>query len=142
MRYQNTACIGGPRFRDSLPELTSLWYSYALVDLQQEGRTSYPLIASNRYRIGTVHLDIREGHLRVSYQVFLRRWHLREEYLNFFPSLAAVRSEDLEHLSPDSYAFGQPIPLSDLPRESGQSLLFLRLLLDYDAFDEGLAAGF
>ena len=142
MRYQNTACIGGPRFRDSLPELTSLWYSYALIDVQQEGRTSYPLIASNRFRIGTVYLDIQEGSLTVSYRTSLSSWHLREEYLTFFPSLAAVHSEDLERLLPESYAFGQPIPLSDLPQEAGQSLLFLRLLLDYDAFDEGLAASF
>ena len=78
----------------------------------------------------------------MSYRTSLSSWHLREEYLTFFPSLAAVHSEDLERLLPVSYDFGQPIPLSDLPQEAGQSLLFLRLLLDYDAFDEGLAASF
>lgn len=137
MRYGNTACIDGLRFRDSVPGLTDKWYSYAVIDLEKEGTTEYPLVASNSYRIGVVFVRINQGELTVHYQFSISKYNLREEFLTCFPSLKTIRTLDTKKLS--NYAFDRPMRLSDVPQENGKTILFMRLLLNYDSFDKGVS---
>lgn len=137
MRYGNTACIDGLRFRDSVPGLTDKWYSYAVIDLEKEGTTEYPLVASNSYRIGAVFVRINQGELTVHYQFSISKYNLREEFLTCFPSLKTIRTLDTKKLS--NYAFDRPMRLSDVPQENGKTILFMRLLLNYDSFDKGVS---
>ena len=139
IRYGNTACIDGPHFRDSIPEVTDKWYSYAVIDLEKEGVTEYPLIASNQYRIGSVFVTVSKSDLMVRYQFSIRKYELREEFLAFFSTLDNIRTLDIEKLKADTLIFNQPTALSELPQENGKTILFMRLLLNYDSFDQGIA---
>ena len=139
MRYGNTACIDGPHFRDNIPKVTDKWYSYGVIDLEKEGVTEYPLIASNRYRIGTVFVTVNKTELTVRYQFSISRYELREEFLTYFSSLENIRTLDTEKLKGNTFAFNQPTPLSEVPQEKGKTILFMRLLLNYDSFDQGVS---
>ena len=139
MRYGNTACIDGPHFRDSIPKVKDKWYSYAVIDLEKEGVTEYPLIASNQYRIGSVFVTVSKSDLMVRYQFSIRKYELREEFLTFFSTIDNIRTLDIEKLKADTLIFNQPTALSELPQENGKTILFMRLLLNYDSFDQGIA---
>ena len=139
MRCGNTACIDGPHFRDSIPEVTDKWFSYAVIDLENEGVTEYPLIASNQYRIGSVFVTVSKSDLMVRYQFSIRKYELREEFLTFFSTIDNIRTLDIEKLKADTLIFNQPTALSELPQENGKTILFMRLLLNYDSFDQGIA---
>ena len=139
MRYGNTACIDGPHFRDNIPKGTDKWYSYAVIDLEKEGVTEYPLIASNQYRIGTVFVTVSKTKLTVRYELNISKYELREEFLTFFSSLENSITLDTEKLKANAFVFNQPVALSKVPQENGKTILFMRLLLNYDAFDKGVS---
>lgn len=138
MRYGNIACVGGPRFRDSKPGITDRWYSYAVLDLKKEGVTEYPLVASGRYRIGAVLVNIHQGQLTLSLRFDITKYRVREQALIFFPDLSAVRSQDIEQTVAGEYGFDKELALAQLPQSEGKTLLFIRLLLDYNEFDRGI----
>lgn len=138
MRYGNIACVGGPRFRDSKPGITDRWYSYAVLDLKKEGVTEYPLVASGRYRIGAVLVNIHQGQITLSLRFDITKYRVREQALIFFPDLSSISSQDIEQTVSGEYGFDKELALAQLPQSEGKTLLFIRLLLDYNEFDRGI----
>ena len=54
------------RLRDLAPESTDKWYMVTPVDLSQEGEQTFPLVASNIYRVGTATVAVKEEQLTVT----------------------------------------------------------------------------
>jgi len=113
----NTACSYGPRFRDELLELTDKWYMYTPLDLTKEGTLAIPLIASNRYRIGTVQVTVKDGLVSASYQVTADKVEVKEEFMTFLPGLEGLESVEPETLIGRAVPFGTPVDIASRGRE-------------------------
>ncbi len=133
----NTACSYGPRFRDEAPALTDKWYTYTPVDLTQDGDTEVPLIASNRYRIGTVKITVKDGQVWANYQITADKVQLKEEFMTFMPGLEGVETLEPQALAGKGVPFGAPVDAAGLG-ENGRALFFMRLVLTYDIYADGV----
>ncbi len=120
MRYGNIACVGGPRFRDSKPGITDRWYSYAVLDLKKEGVTEYPLVASGRYRIGAVLVNIHQGQITLSLRFDITKYRVREQALIFSRifRLSAVRTSSRR--CPGNTALTKSWPWRSFPKAKGK----------------------
>ncbi|HSK69061.1 MAG TPA: hypothetical protein VLA21_07350 [Candidatus Limnocylindria bacterium] len=139
LRYGNTACALGPRFRDENPELTDRWYMYAPVDLRGGGMPGIPLIAANQHRIGTVDLALGgDGTLTVTVKLNSAKTVVRSEFLAFFQGLEEVTSVLPEDLQAQSLPLDTPLNAADLLGEDMQGLMYLLLTIDYDPLADGI----
>ncbi len=133
----NTACSYGPRFRDELPGLTDKWYMYTPLDLTKEGTLDVPLIASNRYRIGTAQVIVKDGQVTANYQVTAHKVEVKEEFMAFLPGLEGLVSAEPEALADSAVPFGTPVDIASLGG-GGQALFFMRLVVTYDIYADGV----
>ena len=113
----NTICVAGLEFREEKPSLTKNWYNFAAVDLSQEGKQVFELVASNKYVIGTVEV-VRTGD-EVTVQWKLNKQGTKDanfisesEFLTFFHNLSEVKSVNPSDIE-KSYEFGQPISITN-----------------------------
>ena len=134
----NTACSLGLRFRDEAPSLTGKWYMYTPVDLSQDGVQTFPLIASNAYIIGSVSITVEDGAATVAYTLHTKKIKVKEEFLTFFPDLAGVKDVEPEKWTEPRFAFGEPILLEEQLHGAASTLMFLRLVIDYDIYADGV----
>ncbi|MPN08129.1 hypothetical protein SDC9_155407 [bioreactor metagenome] len=133
----NTACSFGLRFRDELPELTDKWYMYTPLDLTAEGILEVPLIASNRYRIGTTQVTVKNGQVSASYEVTADKVEVKEEFMTFLPGLEELVSVEPVALADRAVPFGTSVDIASLGK-SGQALFFMRLVVTYDIYADGV----
>jgi hypothetical protein len=133
----NVACSYGPRFRDEMPELTDKWYMYTPLDLAKEGTLDVPLIASNRYRIGTAQVVVKDGQVSASYLVTADKVEVKEEFMAFLTWLEGLSSVEPEALADSAVPFGTPVAIASLGGD-GQALFFMRLLVTYDIYADGV----
>jgi hypothetical protein len=138
----NTACSLGERFRDTYPGLTDKWYMYTALDLAEDGIRDIPLIASNRYRIGTVHVNIQGGNATVSYSLASKSISVKEEFLSLLPSLDGLTAVEPEALADKNLPFGNAMDLKELLGEGRKAILYMRLLVTYDIYAEGVTEYF
>jgi hypothetical protein len=110
---------------------------YTPLDLTKEGTLDVPLVASNRYRIGTAQITVREGHLSAVYQITADKVQVKEEFMAFLPGLDGLESVEPETLTDRSIPFGTQVDISSLG-ESKQALFFMRLLVTYDIYADGV----
>ncbi len=134
----NTACSLGLRFRDEAPSLTGKWYMYTPVDLSQAGVQTFPLIASNAYIIGSVSVTVEDGAATAAYTLHTKKIKVKEEFLTFFPDLASVKDVEPEKWTEPRFAFGKPVLLEEQLHGAASTLMFLRLVIDYDIYADGV----
>lgn len=138
MRYGNTACALGQRFRDTDPALTDKWYMFTPVDLSAEGVQSFPLIAANMHYIGDVQVTVQGGSANIGYTLNSGKIKVKEEFLTFFSGLDAVTTVLPEEMPEPGVTMRVDIPVKDILGESAKGLLYLRLVIDYDIYANGI----
>ena len=134
----NTACSLGLRFRDEAPDLTDKWYMYTPVDLTQDGVLTFPLIASNVHIIGTVLVTVEDGMATVAYKLDTKKIKVKEEFLTFLPDLASVDTVEPGEMEDLGFMLNEPFPVNEKLQNAGSSLMFLRLVIDYDIYADGV----
>ncbi len=134
----NTACSLGPRFRDEDPALTDKWYMYTPVDLTQDGVKTYPLIASNVYIIGSVSVTVEDGNATVAYTLATKKIKVKEEFLTFLPGLEGLDTVEPEEMADRGFKLNEPFPVNEKLKDAGGTLMFLRLVIDYDIYADGV----
>ncbi len=138
--YDNTASSFGPHFRDVTPNLTDKWYMFTPINLSIQGRQTFPLVASNIYQVGEVHVDVNGDSVYVSYTMFYQNkkhynTEIRSEYLNFYNSyndVTVVEPEDMGMAS--KYAFNRPFSIQNDLGGDTNVLMFVRNRLSYYPF--------
>ncbi len=138
-RYpKNTASSFGPQFRIVDPKLTNKWYMFTPINLGQQGRQTFDLVASNMYVVGEVHVDVQGDMVTVNYQLFhgddrYTKVERVSDYLYFFPSFSTVTTVNPEEL-PSPYQFGVPFSIADRLGGDTNVLMFVRNMLSYSRF--------
>lgn len=133
----NTMCIMGPRLRDLAPESTDKWYMVTPVDLSQDGEQTFPLVASNVYRVGTATVAVKEGQLTVTYKT-LEGVTVHSEYLAVYPDVETALAQDAAGLGGVSLKFGEPVSIADTLAGDTSVLLLMCNRVSYDTGVEGL----
>lgn len=95
---QNTVCSFGPQFRDVSPRMTDEWYMFTPVDLSQDGKQTFDLIAGNMYEIGTVTVTVKDGKFQVDYSYNDSKILIGREYFTIFPDYDSITEKDLTQL--------------------------------------------
>ncbi|MGI6634234.1 MAG: hypothetical protein ACOX7B_03560 [Christensenellales bacterium] len=134
----NTMCIMGPRLRDIAPESTDKWYMVTPVDISQEGEQTFPLVASNIYRVGTATVAVKEGQLTVTYKT-LKGVTVHSEYLAIYPDLEAAIAQNAADLCSVSFKPGEPISIADDLAGDTSVLLLMCNRVTYDTDVDGLS---
>lgn len=133
----NTASSFGPHFRDVTPKLTDKWYMFTPIDLGIQGRQTFPLVASNMYEIGEVHVDVYQDQVVVSYEMFHEGKHSYtteklSEFLTFYNSYADVGIVEPEDMpGPSAFAFNQPFSIQNSLGGDTNVLMFVRNRVSY-----------
>ena len=135
----NTACALGKRARDEMPALTDKWYMLTKIDLATDGVQEYPLIASNAYIIGKVHVIIKGGTVAVSYDLTAKKAAVKEELLAFFDALDHMTTAEPEELLPQTVPLGEPVQIEKLFPQKDSAYMLLWLKLDYDIYADGVS---
>ncbi|MGI6694666.1 MAG: hypothetical protein ACOX6O_00285 [Christensenellales bacterium] len=134
----NTMCIMGPRLRDIAPGSTDKWYMVTPVDISQEGEQTFPLVASNIYRVGTATVAVKEGQLTVTYKT-LKGVTVHSEYLAIYPDLETAVKQNAADLGGVSFKPGEPISISDDLAGDTSVLLLMCNRVTYDTGVKGLS---
>ncbi len=137
---RNTVSSFGPHFRDVTPNLTKLWYMFTPIDLSIQGRQSFPLVASNIFEVGQVHVDVNMDTVIVTYEMFFegKEGYTSERlsdflmFYNAYTDITIVEPEDMPNPSP--YAFGQPISILNHLGGDTNVIMFVRNRITYYEF--------
>ncbi len=134
----NTMCIMGPRLRDIAPGSTDKWYMVTPVDISQEGEQTFPLVASNIYRVGTATVAVKEGQLTVTYKT-LKGVTVHSEHLAIYPDLETAVKQNAAGLDGVSFKPGEPISIADDLAGDTSVLLLMCNRVTYDTDVNGLS---
>lgn len=132
MMYNNTIASFGPTLRDLIGG--NVWNRVTPIDLSQEGVFTYPLIASNRYTVGTATVVIEQGMQTVTYRLNSSSIMVHSESLVIYPSAEALRTGE----KAESFAFGVPIDISYCFGEDRHVIMSIILKADYNAAGFGV----
>ena len=137
---RNTVSSFGPHYRDVTPGLTKLWYMFTPIDLSIQGRQSFPLVASNMFEVGQVHVDVNMDTVVVSYEMYFegKEGYTTERlsdflmFYNAYTDISIVEPEEMR--SPSPYAFGQPISILNHLGGDTNVIMFVRNRITYFEF--------
>ena len=131
----NTACSFGPAFRDERPALTDKWYTFTPVDLTRQGRQTFEYVASNKYVIGEVFVDVDGDSVTVNFHNFYEdqggQTKTVTKFFTFFHDLKSVTNVDPETMSDPGFTFGQAISIRNDLQGDTNVLLFVRNQVTY-----------
>jgi len=134
---RNTVSSFGPQFRVIDPKLTKQWYMFTPIDLSQQGRQVFTLVASNMYEVGEVYVDVYGDMVSVTYRYFYDgetdKVKRVDDFLHFFPDFNAVTDVDPANIK-SPFAFGQPFSISGQLGGDTNVLMFVRNRLSYYRF--------
>lgn len=108
------------------------------VSLFADGVTDIPLIAANRYHIGTVHVNVQDGEAIVTYDLNSEKIAVKGEFLTFLSDLGSILTVLPEEIPGTGLPFGKGIDTADAIGESKEMLLFMRLVIDFDIYAPGI----
>ena len=135
MYTKNTACSFGPAFRDVRPSLTDKWYTFTPVDLTIQGRQTFEYVASNKYVIGEVYVDVAGDSVTVTFHNFYEdqegNTKTLSEFLTFFHDLKSVKNVEPEKMQELGYRFGDTISIEKDLEGDTNVLLFIRNQVTY-----------
>lgn len=132
MLYNNTITSFGPTTRELIGG--NVWNRVTPLDLSQDGVLSYPLIASNRYMVGTATVTIDEGMQTVSYHLSSSQITVHSQSLVIYPNLDALRTGD----GAAAFEFDTPIDLALHFGEDTRVILGITLKADYNTHGYGV----
>ncbi|MBO4925769.1 MAG: hypothetical protein J5472_04770 [Clostridia bacterium] len=127
--YNNTITSFGPTTRELIGG--TVWNRVTPLDVSEAGVYTYPLIASNRYTVGTATVVVEDGWQTVSYQLNSNRILVHSESLVFYSDLDALRAGT----DGQAFDFGQPIRLTDTFGKDTRLIMGITLKADYDMED-------
>lgn len=131
---RNTVSSFGPQFRVINPQLTKEWYMFTPINLGQQGRQTFTLIASNMYEVGEVYVDVYGDTVSVTYHYFYDgetdKVKPVDDFLHFFPDFASVTNVDPASIR-SPFAFGQPFSIQHDLGGDTNVLMFVRNRLSY-----------
>ena len=123
----NTVCLRGLYIRDFAPELTGKWYNVVPIDLTNQGRQTFDLVAGNLYFVGKAYVDIEDGSLTLTYDYYMSDIATPvSECAALFTSMDELTAEYLEDPTPN-FTVGKPVKLDG----SETALLFVFNRLSY-----------
>ncbi len=137
---RNTVSAFGPHFRDVSPKLTKLWYMFTPIDLSIQGRQSFPLVASNIFEVGQVHVDVNMDTVTVTYEMYFegkpdyttQRLSDFLTFYNAYSDISIVEPEDMP--GPSHFAFGQPFSILNHLGGDTNVIMFVRNRITYYEF--------
>lgn len=124
--YGRTATLSGQPLQDD--QGFRIHYQYAVIDLTLEGSQKFDVIASNRYRVGALVVEIADGKLTVSLKPHTRDVAYSQSYCRFFDDPAAFAALPLDTYSESPLPLDSPVDIKTLPG----NLLFLRTRVDFN----------
>ena len=131
----NTVSSMGLSFREVKPELTKKWYHFTPVDLSQDGEQVIPLVASNAFIVGRVHVNVKGDEVVVTYmargQGSADTFRVHSEFLTFFPDLDSVTEVEPEKLG-EGFKFGEPISIEKDLKGDTNVLLYVRSVASFN----------
>ena len=119
------------------PALTDQWFMLTPIDLADEGRQNYRLIANNRHEVGWVKTIIQDGTLTVQTEI-LNGVKVIDPFLTFFKDLDDIKTLDVRLLANKRFPLEQPIPIAQTFAEDQKVLLYLHITADYGANVKGM----
>ena len=131
--YNSTITSLGPCTRDLIGG--NDWFRLTPLNLSLEGTFTYPLIAVNRYNVGTMTVSVSQNELTVTYQFDTRTARVNSETLIIYENLEEVKN-------PQGLRFfevNQPIPIRENLGRDGNVILSLILRADFDAASAGVS---
>ena len=132
MMYNNVITSFGPATRDLIGG--SVWNRVTPIDLSEDGVYTYPLIASNRYTVGTATVVIAEGVETVTYRLNSTQIQVHSESLVIYPNLEALRTGE----NAEAFTFGEPIDIQKYFGEDTLVIIAITLQADYNAVGFGV----
>ena len=132
MYYNNTITSFGPMTRDLIGG--SVWNRITPLNLEEEGMFTYPLVASNRFTVGTATVINEKGTQTVSYKLNSKKFTVQTQTLVIYPDLEALRTGENAVV----LEFDQPTELKEYFGEDQLVLMAITLKADYDAMDPGI----
>lgn len=135
MLYNNTISSFGPCTRDLIGGKD--WYRVTPIDTSVDGVYTYPMIASNKYTVGTMTVTIKDGAMTVTYALNSRQITVNSESLTIYPNLDALRNPG--PATALSAAFGAPIDLAANFSGDNRLIIGVQLKADYNAIGTGVS---
>ena len=132
MYYNNTITSFGPTMRELIGG--SLWNRVTPLDLSQDGVYTYPLIASNKYTVGTATVEIDQGGQKITYHLNSRQITVHSESLVLYPCLDALVTGE----NAVSVNFEDSINLKDYFGDDTRVIMAITIRADYDATGAGI----
>jgi hypothetical protein len=137
---RNTVSSMGPHFREVTPNLTKLWYMFTPIDLSIQGRQSFPLVASNIFEVGQVHVDVNMDTVVVTYEMCFEdkpnyTTERLSDFLTFYNAYTDISIVEPEEMpGPSHYAFGQPFSILNHLGGDTNVIMFVRNRITYYEF--------
>ncbi len=122
---------------DFRPRLTETWYMFTPLDLNVEGRLSYPLVAENAFIVGAVNVTVMNGAVTVDYEV-VPGVSVSREFFTLVSNLDALQTLNPELLSGIRQPFGQPLDIMSAFGEDRKVVLYLNNTADFNTSAEGI----
>ena len=132
MMYNNTVTSFGPTTRDLIGG--SVWNRVTPLDLSEDGVYTYPLVASNRYTIGTATVEVDHGIQTVSYHLNSSSILVHSESLVIYPNAEALRTGE----NAASFAFDDPIDIAEYFGSDERVIMAISLKADFNAVGLGV----
>ena len=132
MMYNNTITSFGPTTRELIGG--SVWNRVTPIDLSTDGVYTYPLIASNRYTVGTATVVLDHGVQTITYRLNSSSIMVHSESLVIYPDLQALRTG----ARAESFSFGKPIDIQTAFGDDRRVIIAITLKADYDAVGFGV----
>ena len=134
IRYNQSVCSLGIRFRDVNPNLTNKWFMFTPIDLSKDGTQSIDLIAANITYVGKASVKVSGDQVTVTYHL---NWPVEITDMRFtlLPDIASVNSADFQNMK--AYSFGQAISIANDLGGDTKVLLYVFGHINYDFKDTG-----
>ena len=132
MRYNQTVCSLGIRFRDVNPNLTNKWFMFTPIDLSKDGTQTVDLIAANITYVGKATVKVSGDQVTVSYHL---NWPVEIKDMQFalISNLDSVKDADIKTMK--TYSFGQEISIANDLGGDTKVLLYVLGHINYDFKD-------
>jgi hypothetical protein len=129
----NTVCVAGASLKTLDPDLTSKWYTVVPVDLSQDVTQTFPLVAGNKYLIGSVSVTVAGDEVTTTYKYpEFHNYHIfpGDDCLASFTGVDQITSEFLDAPASET-AFGTAISKASDLNGQDVALLFVCNRLTY-----------
>lgn len=138
--FENTVCSFGPQFREISKRTTDEWYMFTPIDLSEDGKQTFDLIAGNMFVIGEVTVTVDNGRFQVDYQYRSSKIRIGREYFQIFPDYESIRPENLDNLHAQKrFSYGRAYSIADKLGGDTEVILFVCNTATFQKTTPGIA---